>query len=161
MILQRNVVSRSKKRKKHPVFSSASPTANVPSKTPQRQPTIKSIEATAWKGPLPDPNTLREFDSIITNGAERIMAQFEKQSDHRQLLERTVVESRSANMRRGQWFALIIALFALTVAGYCANIGESTAATVIASIDIVGLAGVFIYGSHVQREERRQRLKTE
>jgi uncharacterized membrane protein len=37
-------------------------------------------------GPLPHPDILAAYDSIIKNGAERIMSQVETQSAHRILI---------------------------------------------------------------------------
>jgi uncharacterized membrane protein len=49
-----------------------------------RQVEIRSV---SWQGPIPPPSTIREYNEIIENGAERIFAQFEKETEHRHKLE--------------------------------------------------------------------------
>jgi len=44
--------------------------------------------SSVWSGPLPPPQTLAEFDEIVRDGAERIMTAWEKETEHRQKLER-------------------------------------------------------------------------
>ena len=42
-----------------------------------------SIVSAQWSGPLPPPQALQDFDSIIENGAERIMVMCEKEQSAR------------------------------------------------------------------------------
>jgi len=52
-------------------------------------------------GPLPDPETLRAYDEIIPNGAERLMQLVERQSNHRQALESDRVAGDRARITAG------------------------------------------------------------
>ena len=52
-------------------------------------------------GPLPDPKELEAYNNVIANGAERIFIQFEKQADHRRLLENKVIDNDIRNSRLG------------------------------------------------------------
>ena len=108
-------------------------------------------------GPLPSPQALKEFNEVIPGAANRIIIQFEKQAEHRQHLERTVVESRSENMKRGQCFGFIIGMFGLAASAFLIWNGHELAGSFLGGIDLVGLVSVFIYGTHTQREERKQR----
>jgi len=133
---------------------------------PPHEPEAKSIARTqttaiSWQGPLPPPGALREFNEVIPNGAERVMVLCEKQSAHRQELEKIVVESRTANMKRGQVFALIIAIFGLCVAAFCAYLDQPLVACIVAGTDLVALVSAFIYGSHAQRKELQERATRE
>jgi uncharacterized membrane protein len=75
-------------------------------------------------GPLPDPETLGEYNQLIPNGAERIMRMAEKQQDHGMDMERTALRRASFQHLLGQIFAFILAGVAtwfgyeLTVRGY-------------------------------------------
>lgn len=104
---------------------------------------------------------LREFNDVIPNGAERVMALCEKQSDHRQGLEKIVITSRANGMKRGQIMAFIVAIFALSVAAYCAKINQPIIGSVIAGVDIAGMVIAFMYGSHIQRKELKERREEE
>jgi len=93
----------------------------------------------------------------VPGAAERILADFEKQTQHRQTLEKAVVESRVSSTKRGQWFAFIIAGLFLSFAAFSVYMEQPLLAGVIGAIDIVGLVGSFLYSQYSQKEERRQR----
>ncbi len=63
-------------------------------------------------GPLPDPETLGEYNQLIPNGAERIMKMAEKQQDHSMYMERIALRRASFQHLLGQIFAFILASFA-------------------------------------------------
>lgn len=69
-----------------------------------------------WNGPLPSPDTLKEYDSIIPGLAERIIKMAETQSAHRIELEKKVVHSQLSESKRGQYFGLLIALISIGAA---------------------------------------------
>jgi hypothetical protein len=62
-------------------------------------------------GPLPDSQTLREYNEIIPNGGDRIMTVFEKQAAHRMEMENYVIREQMRQSNLGQIFALIIGIF--------------------------------------------------
>jgi uncharacterized membrane protein len=111
----------------------------------------------AWQGPLPPPASLRTFNEIVPGAAERILAVFEKQAEHRMRMETTVVTGRDRNMRRGQVFAFLVALSFLGGALYCAVLGYPTLAGVIAGSTLVSIVGAFLYCHVSERAERRER----
>jgi len=155
-------VGRHKKRRRKDHFPPANPSSMQQqqqiSSQQQTSPTVTHRQTFAhWEGPLPPPGALQQFNEVIPNGAERVMVLCEKQSSHRQELERKVIDSRIANMKRGQIFALLVAVLTLLVAGCCAYIGQPVVALAIVGIDLVSLATVFIYGSHAQRKELKER----
>lgn len=75
-------------------------------------------------GPLPDPETLREYNQLIPNGAERIMRMAEKYQDHGIDMERTVLRRTSFQHLLGQIFAFLLGSVAiwfgyeLTITGF-------------------------------------------
>ena len=71
----------------------------------RKQQIVRAVIQTVQKihmGPLPDPNTLAEYNNIIPNGAERIMAMAEKQSDHRMKMESEVIHRQMNQSTAGQ-----------------------------------------------------------
>ncbi len=75
----------------------------------KKQQIIKSLVVTMHKthiGPLPDPETLSEYDAIIPNGAERIMQMAEKQLEHRLKMENKVISGQMQQSNIGQILAL-------------------------------------------------------
>ena len=107
-----------------------------------------------WAAPLPPPSLLVEYDRVVQNGAERILSMAEKQSNHRMRMEATEVSSEHTLAQRGQWIGMAVVLAVLMLAGYLAYLGATAAAAVVASIDVVGLAAVFVYGSVRKRSAR-------
>ncbi|MGD7036319.1 DUF2335 domain-containing protein [Methylotuvimicrobium buryatense] len=62
------------------------------------------IVSAQWQGPLPPPSTLREFDDIIQNGAERIMRMAEIEQQHRHDSEKKLIEqARQDFSRKLKW----------------------------------------------------------
>jgi uncharacterized membrane protein len=64
--------------------------------------------------PLPPPDLLQDYNGAFAGCAERIVAMAERQSTHRQELERLVVQSNCGAQKRGQWFAFILALVVIS-----------------------------------------------
>lgn len=115
----------------------------------------------AWQAPLPAPHDLEKYNQLVPNGAERIMASFERQEEHRHFIEKKVISSRVWTTRLGQVFALLIALACLSLAAYCVTLGERVLAGVIVGTKLTALVTSFIYSGHSQRMERQERRKQE
>lgn len=49
------------------------------------------FERTSWKGPLPPPDKLKEYNDAVSDGAERILRMTEKQAEHRMAMEKLVI----------------------------------------------------------------------
>lgn len=102
---------------------------------------------------------MAQYDGIVPGAANRILAMAEEQSEHRRLLERTVVVS---DARRANWglaagvgvtFAFLFVCHHLIMAGH-----EITGA-LLGVANVGALAGVFIYGSSNRKRERVEKAK--
>jgi len=138
--------------------------AQPPSDTETESQTVRAIvraelQSTSFSGPLPPPEMLREYDQIYPGAAEKIIQMAESQLHHRQSLERQVIEAEIRQAARGQWIAGAIALAGLLAATLVGVFGSPVVGGAIAAMDVVGLAAVFIYGSHQKRAEREERVK--
>ncbi|TNJ36830.1 DUF2335 domain-containing protein [Prosthecochloris vibrioformis] len=107
---------------------------------------VKKSFGFGFSGPLPPPSILSQYDEIVPNGAERIMQMAEQQLQHRIEMEKRLVEEDTRQGARGQNYALIVSLVAFASAVILGVTGNETAATIIAGIDIIALATVFIVG---------------
>ena len=96
------------------------------------------------RGPLPDPETLREYKELITDGANRVMVMAEKQLDHRINMERTVVPEQQSQSRRGQFFALYSFLGCLMFSIIALFLGYSKTAGAVMIFTVVAIATLFI-----------------
>lgn len=125
-------------------------------------------------GPLPTPAMLQQYNDVIPNGAERIMAMAEREQGHRHELERRdqklmeLSEQHEFQItQRGQLLAFGICLAVLAAAIVLAVAGHPTVAAVLVGLDLVGLAAVFVVGryfpnrSQAQDESPRPELEDE
>lgn len=131
---------------------------NPPPPTPPSNTEITRVsQSVSFSGPLPPPGLLAKYNEVITNGAERIMAMAERQSVHREGIERLVIEENIASQKRGSIFAFIICLVALLGGFYLIATGKNGygLASIIGSL--ATLAGVFVYAKREQRKEREEK----
>lgn len=133
----------------------------MPDNKPLAQPS-RQITATAstFEGPIPPPDVLQQYNSIIPNAAERIIRMAEKQSDHRMDLEKKVVYSNIKKSYVSMGLATSIALYGLYIAKEIAINGNPAMATAIIALDIGGLISVAIYNVRTQKAERNKRQES-
>lgn len=108
-------------------------------------------------GPIPDAQTLAQYGEIIPDAPERILRMAEKQSDHRQHLEKYVIHSDSRRANLGVICAFIITMTVILSGAYIALQGHPITGTIFTGMGLVGLAGTFIYGTQSRKEERLRR----
>lgn len=110
-----------------------------------------------YRGPLPHPDMLERYEQIMPGSAERIIARFEKEGEHRHDLERQIVSSQVdreksevPEIRRGQIFAFVLGIVGLLVGGTVCLFSESEAGAyagaAIGGVTLVGLVTAFIVG---------------
>lgn len=130
------------------------PSEDISPESRQKLVEIETRETRVFSGPLPLPGIIAEYDHIIPNGAERIMAMAERQSAHREQMEARVINGNVASQTRGSYFAFILALVAIIGGFFLIYTGKNGAglAAIIASVG--SLAGVFVYTKYEQRKER-------
>ena len=119
--------------------SGEEPKSDVERSVPRR-PTRRSVQL-HFRGPLPPPNILREYDEVAPNAAERILRMAERQVEHRNAIERG--DSRRATL--GLIAGVVVALAALALPAYAVYLGQPLAGFGLGSV-IVGASG-FVYGT--------------
>jgi uncharacterized membrane protein len=110
-------------------------------------------------GPIPHPTILDQYNAIIPNGADRILAMAEKQAAHRQYLEKTVIESDKKRSAMGLFLGFILALVLGCGGIYPMATGSSGYGFATILINLGGLVGTFLYAQKSRKEERL-RLKS-
>lgn len=83
----------------------------------------------------------------------------ERQEAHRQGIEVTYLKG---NMRRANWglaAGFMIAVVALGATVWLGLTGHDATAGIVGGLDLVGLVTAFIYGSTIQRNERKERAE--
>ncbi|MGL4490367.1 MAG: DUF2335 domain-containing protein [Rhizobiaceae bacterium] len=106
--------------------------------------------ATAWSGPLPPPSILADFDNVVENGAERIMAAWESETNHRRALEIKSLNSSVADSFFGKLAALIFVLTALGVSAYAASIGAQWLGVILGGGVIGSVVWAFVHASKIK-----------
>jgi len=112
-----------------------------------------------YEGLIPPPGLLAQFGEIIPDAPERILQMAERQEAHRQRMEWENLRGSQRRSWGGLVCGFIVAVVGLLVAGDAALHEQPVAASIIGSIDIVGLVSVFVYGQRSQREERSERAR--
>lgn len=111
-------------------------------------------QSQTFSGPLPPPEVLEKFESVVPGSAERIIKMAEEQSAHRKYLERMVIESDVARSKWGQALGFLIAIAGLAISAIIAIYGNAIAGGIIGVGTLASLVGVFMYGSSTRSKER-------
>ena len=122
------------------------------------------IEASAWSGPLPKPDILRQYNEILPGAADRILKMAEEQQKHHHNQDRlqldmylTALRSDSRRSNLGLAAGLLVTLMGLGGGIFLVYAGHDAAGAAIAGLNLLGLAGVFVYGTHSRRADRADR----
>ncbi len=107
---------------------------------------LVSVGKRAWAAPMPPPDILVEYNDSFPGGAESIFRMAKDQSDHRMLMEKTMVRREFNQSAAGQYLAFVIAMSFLMVAAFLIHDGHETGGTIFGTVDLVGLVTVFIIG---------------
>ena len=134
---------------------------NLPSPQQQSKHVTVQTRAESFSGPLPPPVVLKQYDEIVPGAADRILSMAESQSQHRQQLEKSVIESDIKNSRLGLHYGLVIGLVSVIGGTACILMGHQVGGSIIGGVGLTGLVGVFVYGSTQRKKEREARFKAE
>ena len=104
--------SRSDTRPLEPQIDQAQVTSEEPSERIVGRTTAElTVQTFEFSGPLPPPQILQGYNQAFAGCAERIVAMTERQSAHRQAIERSVIDANCQAQTRGQYFAFILAAY--------------------------------------------------
>eukprot|EP01037_Dinobryon_pediforme_P009570 gene9570-9646_t len=112
-------------------------------------------------GPLPSPILLQQYDAIIPNGAERIMAMAEADQKHiheMQSCEMKLYERDHNRADRGQLFGFAALLAMLGCAAYLTIMGYQVAGGVLGGAMIVAIVTIFVKGKNYQADKVEQKI---
>ena len=145
------------------------PGAIVPAGDPPAAPTgaphgaagyvVARTQSASFSGPLPHPDMLKQYEAVLEGAANRIILMAEKQSAHRQDLERRVVVSDIHKSYWGLVAAFVLALASTVCGSLVADHGQPWAGGAIATATVVALVTVFLKETRARREERVEKAK--
>jgi uncharacterized membrane protein len=115
-----------------------------------------------YRGPIPPPEMLWGYEKIVPGAAERILTQFERQSEHRREIERKMV-SNIARREMGSILVAALLIVAVTFLGYhMVSQGQSLYALGTVAASVSGVLIAFFTGKKAnlrEKEEKRELLK--
>ena len=119
----------------------------------------KRVTSSFYSGPLPMPSDLADYEKACPGAADRILKMAEQQASHRQSLEKITVQSQSRNSLLGIISGAVIGLASIGACAYIATQGYSVAGLGGVLVSISVLAGVFVYGKRINKEELKEKQK--
>lgn len=133
---------------------------NLPQKqNPQLVRRVTQQVSASFSGPIPPPDILIKYNDAIPHGAERILEMAEKQNEHRMALETKVISADIVRANFGVAAGLIVAVLFGVLSFLLIRGGQQVAGLILGTGDLVGLVGVFVYGTISRRSERKQRVE--
>lgn len=110
---------------------------------------------TSWKGPVPPPDVLQQYNMIVPNAAERILAmaeeearirrdQIQKDHDSANRIKESDVEKYHADVKRGQYLAALVMGGIVAAVIVCVVTGHEKAAMALSGMGAVGIVSSFI-----------------
>jgi uncharacterized membrane protein len=121
-----------------------------------------NAEYTSHTGPLPAPETYREYAEIIPDGANRIMSMAEAEQAHRHAMQREESKRRDREQDRadnGLKSASLIGVVGFTVAALFGALDHAAAGTTLAGATLVSLTWSFLAGTSTAKAARFQELR--
>lgn len=124
---------------------------NISEKTVER--VVAKVIQSEFSGPIPPPNIIKGYEDILPGAAERIISMAERQSAHRQEMERVMVNAEARDSLLGVCFAFLLGIGCLIASAIIViYVPEKTGAISSAMVGITGIASIivgFIKGTRV------------
>lgn len=108
-----------------------------------------------FRGPIPPPDTMDGYERTLPGAADRILSMAEKQSEHRQLMERKMIEAEARDSLLGVISGLTLGL-GCVIAAITMTIVYPQSAGVISGA-VLGSAGVASIAATAIKSTRRGR----
>jgi uncharacterized membrane protein len=120
----------------------------------QHQPNSVSLQvAKGFSGPVPPPDLLAGYESVLPGSAERIIRMAETEQSHRHGREQSQDQLQEAFQRNiarevttGQICALLIGIIAIVSGAYAAVNGAQWTGSFIGGGGVIGLVTAFLVG---------------
>lgn len=118
-----------------------------------------------FTGPIPPPIILEQYNRILPDAANRILAMAEREQEHRHKMQEKLIDSQVLDQRQerterrvGQNYGLTIGIVAIISGSITAILGSSLAGGFIGSAGVIGLVAVFVLGRREQQNSQSTQL---
>jgi len=122
---------------------------------------VAATKETYFVGPLPSPEVFGQYDQILPGAAERILVMAEKQAEHRQFIEKKIINTGSRDSMFGIIFAFLLGAITVGAGTIVALNGHPVEGTIFGGISLTSLVGVFIYGTSQNRRKQNEENEEE
>lgn len=124
---------------------------------------VAEVIRSEFSGSIPPPNIIKGYEEVLPGSADRILAMAEKQSNHRQEMEKRIIKTESRDSLLGILFAFMLG-FGCIVAAVVMVILVPKSAGVIsgAVLGVTGIASIiatFIKGTRGSYSKRQGEKK--
>jgi len=152
--------SRSTAKPLEPEVDQAQTTSEKPSERIVGRTTAElTVQTFEFSGPLPPPQILQGYNQAFAGCAERIVAMAERQSAHRQAIERSVIDANCDAQTRGQYFAFVLAAMVVGGGIYLLAQGKSLEGFSAIILAVASLIGALVFSRTEQKKERQEKLR--
>lgn len=126
---------------------------------PQQQLTRQQLLAVRQEisGPLPSADELERYAALVPDMPERLLASWERQTEHRIDLERKVIAGDIWRSNWGLRLGWIFAMSLLAAAVYLISTGHESQGVLTLLTTLGGMAGLFVYQDIRRRAERNRK----
>ena len=144
------------------------PLAADPESTPppsqassEAQAVVSALVQTSYeyRGPVPPPAHLREYEDICPGSAKQMFNMAQSQAKHRQDVEAIVIKGKDRRATHGLYIGGFLATVVLALAFILILTGRSIAGFGTLIGEAAVLSGVFIFGRTQQRKERETKAQ--
>lgn len=110
-----------------------------------------SIQAGIYQGPLPHPSIMEGYSRLDASYPERIMKDFEANSEHLRTMQKTAQLAEIDRDKRAQWMAYSLTIFLLIVLAYAIHKDSY----IVGGISGLAFLGLVIKSFVAQRQENK------
>ncbi|MGL6096216.1 MAG: DUF2335 domain-containing protein [Fimbriiglobus sp.] len=132
------------------------PAPGSPSAPGGRQTLAFHASTSFHSGPIPDPDTLAAYNDIDDGFAGRIMAMAERQSAHRQEIEKYVIRHDTIRSYSGTALAFVLAVASIISGTILVLRDYPQSGVSIATLTVVALATTFLRETNARRTARAE-----
>jgi uncharacterized membrane protein len=114
------------------------------------------VIATSFSGPLPPPNALKAYNDILPGAADRIILMAEQQAEHRQRMEKRVIESSLDHERVGMVFAFVLTIGLMIIGSILIVLGKSVAGFLAIFIPVIFQGANYLFIKKTNRSDDKK-----
>lgn len=108
----------------------------------QQQQTMAKLEM--HSGPIPDPETLKNYEELYHGAAKKIIDNGVDESIHRRNLENNMFIATKNDRHRRDWMAFILSILGIFVGGFLIYMNHYIVGTIFSGVSLIGLVGMYL-----------------